>query len=299
MRDIADYYSNLSQYQDFQQYRCQVDEFMSQINKIASDDAIIGATHEFIRNRQENFVNQPIKEYFLKEINSLLTIFPSNRSDINRLKTVIKILLEQQVERYWYANYPIYENDADVDNDKELYDLAHSQKIKTRINFGFTILREDSFNRLLNPLHRSFRYLLNHPAKKTVGMKTTKCKPATIALLNELTQNINQRINQVKPIKLQVNSILRTVAHQKHLASLGYWAPASTSHTTGYAADIEREWYFHQDSQLFQSIQATLHEYYEKQIINLIDEERVWHICLNPNYVEHYTKIWENSVLKG
>jgi hypothetical protein len=66
MRDIADSYSNLSQYQDFQQYRCQVDEFMSQINKIASDDAIIGATHEFIRNRQENFVSEAIKEYFLK-----------------------------------------------------------------------------------------------------------------------------------------------------------------------------------------------------------------------------------------
>jgi hypothetical protein len=60
--------------------------------------------------------------------------------------------------------------------------------------------------------------LLNHPAKKTVGMKTTKCKPATIALLNELTQNINIHLNQVKPIKLQVNSILRTVAHQKHHA---------------------------------------------------------------------------------
>ncbi|MBW4570489.1 MAG: hypothetical protein KME31_21430 [Tolypothrix carrinoi HA7290-LM1] len=95
MRDITDYYSNFNQYisQDFQQYRCQVDEFMSQINKITSYDAIIGATHEFIRNRQENFVNELINEHFVKEINSLLTIFPSNRSDINRLKTVIKIML--------------------------------------------------------------------------------------------------------------------------------------------------------------------------------------------------------------
>lgn len=298
MKDITDSYSNLDQYigQNFQQYRCHVDEFISQINKITSCDAIISATHEFLRNRQERFVKEAINEYFVKEINSLLTIFPSNRSDINRLKTVIKILLEQQVERYWYANYFIYENDADVDKDKELYDLAER---KTGINFAFTILREDYFNRLLNPFNRSFRYLLNHPAKKTVGMKTTKCKPATIALLNKLTQKINQRINQVKPIKLQVNSILRTVAHQKHLASLGYWALASTSHTTGYAADIEREWYFQEDSQLFRSIQATLHEYYEKQIINLIDEERVWHICLNPKYVEYYARIYQLSVFKG
>ena len=264
MRDIADSYSNLDEYigQDFRQYRCQIDEFISQINKIAIYDAIIGATHEFIRSRQQNLVSEAINEYFIREINSLLTIFPSNRSDIIRLKTLIKILLEQQVERYWYANYPIYENDADVNNDKELYDLAHSKKIKTQINFAFTILREDSFNRLLNPLHRSFRYLLNHPAKKTVGMRITKCKPATIALLNELTQNINIHFGEVRPIKLQVNSILRTVAHQKHLASLGYWAPASTSHTTGYAADIEREWYFQEESELLLSIQVTLHEYY-------------------------------------
>ena len=54
MKDIADSYSNLDQYigQNFQQYRCDVDEFISQINKITSFDAIIGATHEFIRNRQ-------------------------------------------------------------------------------------------------------------------------------------------------------------------------------------------------------------------------------------------------------
>ncbi|NEU72648.1 hypothetical protein PI95_008720 [Hassallia byssoidea VB512170] len=68
MRDLTDYYSNFNQYikQDFQQYRCQVDEFMSQINKITSSDAIIGATHEFIRNRQENFVNEAINEHFVK-----------------------------------------------------------------------------------------------------------------------------------------------------------------------------------------------------------------------------------------
>ena len=102
-------------------------------------------------------------------------------------------------------------------------------------------------------------------------MKTTKCKPATIALLNELTQNINQRINQVKPIKLQVNSILRTVAHQKHLASLGYWALASTSHTTGYGQVVQLALSIPQDWKVKDKVEKwCLREAFKQELPNYI-----------------------------
>ena len=278
--------------QNFSQERSHLNEFISQINQESDFDTIIKTTHQFIQCKRHNNESQLIDEYYLKELNNLLSIFPNNHLDTQRLKTLIKILLEQQVERYWYVNYAVYENDADVSNDKELIDLVYSRK-KNRILFTFTILREDSFWRLFNYIHRKIRCLLNHPAKRTVGMRITKCKPATIALLNEITQNINKRIGR-RTIKLQVNSILRTVVHQKHLSSLGYWAPTTTSHARGYAADIEREWYFQEEPQVFQVIQEILHDYYEKKIINLIDEERVWHICLNPQYIEYYAQLFQN-----
>ncbi len=284
-------YKNIQQ--DFQTYHCQVNEFIGQLENINNQDMIISITAKFVNARQKIIPSDTIDKYFFNDFNSLLTVFPSNYSDINRLKKLIKILLEQQVERYWYTNYPVYENDLDVDNDKGLYDLVDKKNI---INFGFTVLHEDLFNKLLSKIRIKVYGLLNHPAKKTVGMRVTKCKPAIIALLNELTENVNKRTDRT--IKLQVNSILRTVAHQKHLASLGYWAPVTTSHATGYAADIEREWYFCEDLQLFESIQATLSEYYEKQIINLIDEERVWHICLNPKYIEFYEQLFQLKYCK-
>ncbi|NJR14970.1 MAG: hypothetical protein HC785_04220 [Calothrix sp. CSU_2_0] len=277
----------------FRQYRSQLDEFIRKIDREIDFDTIIEATHQFIHQQPGNYANELVDKYYFRELNNLLSIFPNNYSDIQRLKTLIKILLEQQVERYWYVNHPVYENDADINNDKELIDLVYSKKTKNRILFEFTILREGSSYRLFNYIHRKIRCLLNHPAKRTAGMRITKCKPATIALLNEINQNINERIGRAKTIKLQVNSILRTVVHQKYLSSLGYWAPTTTSHTKGYAADIEREWYFQEEPQIFQLIEEVLHEYYEQNIINLIDEEQVWHICLNPEYIKHYGQLFE------
>lgn len=285
---------NLSQSLEmhFRQYRFHLEIFLIQLNKETDSNTIITSTHKFIHHQKYTYADEIIDKHSLEELDNLLTIFPNNRSDISRLKTLIKILLEQQIERYWYANYSVYDNDADVHNDKELIDLAYSRKIKNRVLFTFTILNEDSFYKLSNYINRKIRCLLNHPAKGTVGMKIIKCKPSIIALLNEITQNITERIGIARPIKLQVNSVLRTVVHQRHLSSLGYWAPATTSHARGYAADIEREWYFQEKPKLFKVIQEILNEYYEKNIINLIDEERVWHICLNPQCIEHYTQLF-------
>ncbi|GJD20967.1 hypothetical protein RIVM261_059230 [Rivularia sp. IAM M-261] len=285
---------NLSQSLDksFRQYRFHVDNFLREIHKKSDSDTIIQATHKFINHQKNNYFEALIDTHFIEELDNLLSIFPNNRLDISRLKTLIRILLEQQIERYWYGDYSAYENDTDIQNDKELIDLKDSLKIKNRIWFTLTILNEDSFFKLFNYIHRKIRCLSNHPAKGTVGMRITKCKPAIIALLNEINQNINECIGQAKPTKLQINSILRTVVHQKHLSSLGYWAPATTSHARGYAADIEREWYFKEEPKLFQVIQEILHQYYEQSIINLIEEDQVWHVCLNPQCIEYYTQLF-------
>ena len=66
---------------------------------------------------------------------------------------------------------------------------------------------------------------------------------------NEINEEISLDYGNV--IKLQVNSIIRTQEHQNHLVSLGYSAASMSSHSCGYAIDIERSWYLLNNKKLF------------------------------------------------
>ena len=78
--------------ENFRRYRSQVNEFIGQLDSINSQYLIISVTQEFT-SKQKIFVSDSIDKDFSNELNSLLTIFPSNYSDSNRLKILIKILL--------------------------------------------------------------------------------------------------------------------------------------------------------------------------------------------------------------
>jgi len=272
-------------------HRSQIKKLSQSLSSLNCSWQIVKTTQDAVHNHFQGAINENTVSHFLAELDNLIRVFPVNYSDCDRLRNLINILLEHQIEYLWYRDFPVYADALAVEADEALWDLR-STKGNYHINFGFTILREDFFNKLINPCKRKIRAIINHPAQGTVGMKTAKCKPEILALLNEINEEINQRI--VQPHRLQINSILRTVDHQKHLASLGYWAPPTSSHTTGYAVDIEQEWYWQKDQTLFKQIQTVLNKYYQAGIINLIDERKVWHICLNPLFREFYQQLSQN-----
>ncbi|NJL88986.1 MAG: hypothetical protein HC916_03645 [Coleofasciculaceae cyanobacterium SM2_1_6] len=287
--------SHLGEALEVSSYRSQIDQLAKVIEGLDCSWQIIKTTQDAVHKKFHGLLNQETSTHFLVELDNLIQVFPINYSDPNRLRTLINVLLKHQLEYLWYQDFPVYADPTAVAMDSQLLNLRSSQH-KYQIKFGFTVLREDIFHKFINPLKRKFRIITNHPAQGTVGMKITKCKPEMLALLNEITQQSTQ--NKSHPHRLQINSILRTVDHQKHLASLGYWAPPTSSHTTGYAADIEQLWYWQKDPILFKQIQLVLNRYYQEGIINLIDEGKVWHICLNPQFRELYlqkSQLW----LKG
>lgn len=206
------------------------------------------------------------------------------------------ILLAQYIDFRWYQSFPNYKNESDLKNDSKLNTLKQIKKTHV-ILFNYIVLNEGFLFRYYNSFRKRVHYIFKKPTAHTIGMRTTYCKLEIIALLNEINKEIS--IDYGNVIKLQINSIIRTKEHQEHLVKLGYSAASMSSHSCGYAIDIERSWYLLNNKELFLSIQKVIDHYQKKEIIHLIDEGNIWHICLNPNYIEYYQmeiSLWTKSL---
>ena len=122
-------------------------------------------------------------------------------------------------------------------------------------------------------------------------------KNLPVALLNELNERIAFAAGEPS-FRLQVNSILRTVRHQRRLDRLGYFAPRRSVHTAGYAVDVEKDWYSREAPRLHRIIRRELARYQRNGILNVIDEGAVWHICLNPEHIPHYGALIERGRIR-
>ena len=69
-------------------------------------------------------------------------------------------------------------------------------------------------------------------------MKFLVARAEIVAVLNEIADALAERAPTGTP-PLWVNSIVRSVEHQRHLADLGYFALLPSSHCSGYGVDVE------------------------------------------------------------
>ena len=84
--------------------------------------------------------------------------------------------------------------------------------------------------------------------------------------------------------------------YQEALAKLGYVEPRHSAHLAGYAVDLERLWYLKHAPDTHRAIQRAVGDLFSRGVINLIQEETHWHLCLNPDHVRHYEALcrqWE------
>jgi hypothetical protein len=117
-------------------------------------------------------------------------------------------------------------------------------------------------------------------------------------LINQLSEDITNMIRSQQPFQLLVNSVLRTVAYQDTLAGMGYVAPRHSAHLAGYAVDVEKLWYEKHDEQVHRALVQIMGDLFEREVINLIEEDTHWHICLNPDHIPVYnalSKKWERN----
>ena len=194
---------------------------------------------------------------------------------------LVRILLLHQIDLMWWSHVTPYADQQAVERADELLSLPELQKTGD-LEFRFAVQPEGW-------LGRGRDYVLRRAAPKrrprVSGMKFLVARAEIVALLNEIATTFAAKAPDRTP-PLWVNSIVRSIEHQKHLSSLGYSALLPSSHCLGYGADVEMAW--------FRSFGAAdvlgeiLFDYRDRDVLNVIDEGQAWHLCLSPDHVSDY-----------
>ncbi len=221
------------------------------------------------------------------EADYLWNVFPSRARTTEKYKELMQVLLAQAVDTQWYFDYPRYGSDQDVREDETLFSFRRGTA-DFEVHFVYVRYYEHVLMRIPNSMRLRYRRLVNHPGRYTQGLKTTRCKKALMGLINQISEDITGKIASRQPFKVMVNSVLRTEVYQNTLASLGYIAPRNSAHLNGYAVDLEKLWYEKHDRLAHEALTDTLNNLFERGVINLIEEETHWHVCLHPPHIPAY-----------
>lgn len=191
---------------------------------------------------------------------------------------LVTISLLAQIDAIWWRWYPPYLTDSDVLADDELADLDLLAQAG-QLRFGYRHQPATLISRAVRLAERRATPG-RHP--RTAGLRLTRAPQPMVAWLNQIASEFAQIAPPGTP-PLFVNSVTRSVTHQRHLQSLGYVALLPSAHCTGYAADVEVAWY--RRYRAHRMLRGLLLEHQQADEVNLIDEGQAWHICLRPEIV--------------
>lgn len=238
----------------------------------------------------DSWLDDSMEQAFHEEVAYLWTTFPPREKTLKCYRQMVQILLAQMVDFEWYAAYSRYRSEKDVVGDDTLVSFKRFDE-DFEVKFEYVQYYGHILMRLPNSLRLRYRRLVNHPGRYTQGLTITRCKRSMAGLINHISEDVAKEVSAERPFKILLNSMLRTVSYQKELAKMGYVAPRRSAHMVGFAADLEKLWYEKHDRAAYAVIERTLDDLFQNGVINLIEEETHWHICLNPALIPTYEEL--------
>jgi len=222
---------------------------------------------------QQRLIDQSVVEYG--------RFVPSVASNAATAAGLVRILLLQNVDLVWWDHDDDLLADADAVNAPDYLDLV-AERRHGSVRFSFGVASDGIVRRGRDFLVQ--RLFPGHEPRGP-GLSFTCIRPAMLGVLNEVADQVGQLAPRGTP-PIRVNSIVRSVEHQRRLRALGFSALLPSAHCRGWAADIEVTWFerFAADDVL----RDVLLDYLDRGVLNVIDEGRAWHICLAPDFVDHY-----------
>lgn len=205
-----------------------------------------------------------------------IRIYQKNeRSTAENLARMIRVALLAQVDVLWWGNVAPYHSDADVRKAPDVLDLDALRRDGLLL---FQYRRQPS-SRLARAARSAERLAVPDRTPQTAGLRFASGRAELIVLLNQIAADFARQAPRGTP-PLWVTSLTRSVAHQRHLRTLGYAALLPSAHCVGYAADIEMYWF--RRYQADGVLQRVLLDRQRSGEINVIDEGQAWHLCICP-----------------
>jgi Family of unknown function (DUF5715) len=263
-------------------YRAAVDDFVNEASRRVEPSGLL-ASERFVAERlgQPEFasvlscLDGGVDAVAARLMGETRNHQPHVRSSAGGLPAFVRVFLLSQIDSVWWTGTAPFVSDADVLSSTELVDLAPLRSARM-LRFQY---RAQSAGLPRRARDWAQRQALPTVRPHTAGLRFTRSRPATIAVVNQIAREIAAVLPPHTP-RIWVTSLVRSVQHQHRLRSLGYAAVLPSSHCVGYACDVEMQWFrrFDQDNLLAR----LLLERQEAGQLNVIDEGQVWHLCVNP-----------------
>ena len=214
---------------------------------------------------------------------------PNEHSSAIDVATFIRIMLLSQIDAVWWSRTAPFAYDADVLDSAELVDLGPLQSARL-LKFGYRAQPAGLPGRARDWVQRRF---LPAFRPRVAGLRFTCSRPVVIAMVNQIAHDFAAAMPGRTP-RIWVNSMVRSLEHQHRLRSLGYTAVLPSAHCAGYACDLESTWFrqFDPDNVLPRLL-------FERQAagqINVIDEGRTWHLCINPSACDGLQAVYDDQL---
>lgn len=238
------------------------------------DDAEVSWVADRVPGGGDRIIEQALEEY--------LNFTPSEAPAAGDPVSVMRIVLLQQIDVAWWAGTPGFVDDEAINSSLDLLDMRPMRETG-QVRFAFGIGSDQLLRRA-----RDFAVQRLRPNREPrgPGLACQLARPELIALLNEMSDQLALAAPPGTP-PLWVNSMVRSVVHQRRLRTLGFTALLPSAHCQGWAADLELAWFERFGARA--ALRELLLDYAEAGVLNVIDEGRAWHICLAPHAVARYS----------
>jgi hypothetical protein len=203
----------------------------------------------------------------------------NGRSSAADRAALIRIYLLAQIDTVWWGQIRPYATDIDVQTAPELHRID-----ALPIEFHY---RRQATTLPARAWRAVGRRIAPDRTPRTAGLRFTQGRPAVIELINQLAAEFRTVAPAGTP-PLWVNSMTRSVRHQRRLRALGYAAILPSSHCTGYGIDLEMNWYRRYGAHGV--LQRILLEHRDSGRMNVIDEGQAWHVCVSPSAIDALQK---------
>lgn len=196
----------------------------------------------------------------------------------HRLSDWLRIYLLSRIDSLWWDAAPQFQTDQDIVRSQDLADAGELRRLG-HAHFTYHLLPSGLPGRARDWAHRK---LLPGRRPRTAGLRLPRGRPEMLSYMNDLAVHF-KRLAPARTPPLWVTSMVRSAEDQSELRALGYAAFVPSAHSTGYAFDVEVEWYrqFRADA----AIRELILDHQRQGTINAIDEGQVWHVCMSPDAV--------------
>jgi hypothetical protein len=217
---------------------------------------------------------------------------PNPASSARDLPALVRVQLLSQIDVAWWGTAPLFESDADLHRSSDLVDL---QALRTaqRLRFNY---RVQARTVRLRAARAFLRRVASDRRPGTIGLRLTMARPETVALLNQCADEFVKN-SPVGTPPLWVNSLARSVEYQAEMRSLGYAAVTPSAHCSGWAVDVEMEWF--RRLGVARYLQDTLLGRLADGDVNVIDEGPAWHMCVSPAAVASLRRSYDEDLADG